>query len=314
MTATTTRTNSRSVAVEDLPKAIKIGENRIGTFAHGARANNFNLWAFEGLDSGTFINTTAGVKRVCWKCAGSGFLAEYAGIFDGVCMACNGGGTTSVFAPNMEGARRKAYTAIKRQEREAAKRAAQAAADAKARAAHFAEWIDINQAFVVTLAQFIKTHQLAKTIDTNGYKRAAHGDDVTLIEMAEDIMSRNVLTESQLAYANTLLERVAARKTAGEATRYAADVDAKITVTGKVTRTIELEPVDVGYGNVSYRRMILIEGTGEQAGCIFKWIGTSNLAFELEEEAQVKLAATVKKHDIYNDTKQTVITRCRVTK
>jgi hypothetical protein len=314
MTATTApRTNSRKVAVEDLPQATKVGEVNIGVFRWGAKAHRFNKWIFEGLDSGTFINTDQGVKRICWKCDGTGCLPEHMGVFDGVCFACNGIGTSSLFAKDMEAARRKAYTTIKRQEREAAKRAAQAEADRLARETEFKTWLAANKAFVVTLAKFIKSNKLTKTITkSNGYTVDAPGDDITLIEFAEDVMAKRTLTDKQVKFVSDLMERVAARKAEAEATRYAAPEGTRFTFTGKVTHSINLEPKDVGYGHVSYQHMVVLAGTGEWAGCFFKWIGSANLAWELEVDTEYKLTGTVKKHDIYNDTKQTILTRCKL--
>jgi hypothetical protein len=316
MSATKTTTTKAPVA---LPAIIDHGMiEGVGAFSsavhhpkrkvHGAKLRHIT---FEGLS--VSFGVGAKVYRLCWKCDGegwSGSLSYYQGVYDGVCFGCNGAGYTSVYADTVEQAQIKAGRAIAAEARKIARENAKAEAALAERKAKFAAWVTENKTFITILTTFIKTYKLVKeTKAADGYVRQADGDDVSIIEFAEDIMRGHILTAKQISFAISLMAKVQERKAAGEATRYAADVKARITFTGKVTRSIELQPVDLGYGNVSYRRLVIIEGTGEHTGCIFKWIGTSTLAFTLEEGEEVKLTGTVKDHTTYNDAKQTVMTR-----
>src|SRR5579872_246628 len=302
MTATTAparKTAPKRVAVVTPPAMTSKGDIRIGMendkrpIAYELKGAKLQLIEFEG--HGIPLGVGAKVYRLCWKCNRSGNLGYHRNVYGGICFACNGAGYTSIFAETVEEAGIKAARQIAADERREARRLAQAEADRIQREAEFTAWLAANKAFVVKLAKFIKTNKLAKqVVRADGFVRDAHKDDVELIYFADTILTRNTLTDKQMEFVSDLINRVAARKAAGEATRYAADEGARITFTGKVTRSIHLEPRDVGYGNVSYRRMILIDGTGDWAGCIFKWIGTSNLAFELEEDQDVTLKATVK--------------------
>lgn len=93
----------------------------------------------------------------------------------------------------------------------------------------------------------------------------------------------------------------AAAKTASQ--RYAGEVGSKIAFTGKVVVTFACESV---YGT---RYMVVIEGEGDDAGAVVKTTGTSKFHYAAERGDVVTIKATVKEHDVYNGTKQTVVIR-----
>jgi hypothetical protein len=269
----------------------------------------------EGLYYNLGILKDGRVFKLCGKCAfngNTGHLPHYGGIYGGQCFECGGAGHVGLYANTVDEAKAKAAKSIRarrlREEREARK-AAEAAAR---REAEFKKWVAKNAAWVKTVAAFVKTNKITKTIEDNGYVKDAHNDDILLLEFVEKILARSILTDKQIDYVNDLVERIGKRKARGAATRYAAAVGATIVFTAKVTHSISLEPKEVGYGHKSYQHMVILAGTGEWEGCTFKWVGTSDLAWKLAVDAEYKLSAAVKKHALRNDAKQTIITRAKL--
>lgn len=95
--------------------------------------------------------------------------------------------------------------------------------------------------------------------------------------------------------------REAAARTAAQ--RFIGTEGDKITFTGKVVVTFDMESV---YGT---RVLVVIEGTGTDAGATLKTVGTSAFHFAAERGEVVTVKATVKDHETYNGTKQTVVLR-----
>lgn len=96
----------------------------------------------------------------------------------------------------------------------------------------------------------------------------------------------------------------AAAQAAAEAAQSFAGVEGdKITFTGTVTVTFACESV---YGT---RYMVIVEGTGANAGQTVKTVGTSAFHFEAERGDVVTVKATVKGQEVYKGTKQTVVIR-----
>lgn len=90
---------------------------------------------------------------------------------------------------------------------------------------------------------------------------------------------------------------------AADAQRYLGETGAKITFTGKVVVTYTCESV---YGT---RYLVVIEGQGDDAGATVKTIGTSEFHYAAERGEVVTIKATVKDHEEYRGTKQTVVIR-----
>jgi hypothetical protein len=81
------------------------------------------------------------------------------------------------------------------------------------------------------------------------------------------------------------------------------------TVKDKVELTVtvsSIRPVDNGYG-VSYLYTMT-----DQAGHVFKWFSSSRALGDEVTGKPVVIKGTVKGHELYNEVKQTMLTRCKV--
>lgn len=81
--------------------------------------------------------------------------------------------------------------------------------------------------------------------------------------------------------------------------RYVGTVDEKITLTGTITRLID---IDTTWGT----SMLVIIDTGE---AVAKMFTSAAWAFDVDENTTLTITGTVKAHEEYRDTKQTVLTR-----
>jgi hypothetical protein len=88
-----------------------------------------------------------------------------------------------------------------------------------------------------------------------------------------------------------------------DAQRYAGVEGGKVTVTGTVKVNAHVES---RYGS---SRLVIIEGTGDDAGVTLKTFGTSAWHYDVEVGDDVEVTATVKSHEVYGGTKQTSVIR-----
>lgn len=92
------------------------------------------------------------------------------------------------------------------------------------------------------------------------------------------------------------------------AQRYAGEPGDKLPpVTGVVARALTIEQ-QFGY-RTTHSRLVIIEGTGPDEGITLKTFGTSNWHWDTEEGQTVTVTGSVKAHEEYAGTKQTVIIR-----
>lgn len=151
------------------------------------------------------------------------------------------------------------------------------------------------------------------------------------IEAAEKAIARNIRARAAAAakraaeWAAGQAERDAKERAAAEfeahrenerinaaaATRYAAEVGAKVSVTGTVAVAMYLEPTQYGW---SGRMLVVVEGTGSDAGVVVKVTSGARSLFGLERGETVTITGTVKAHAVYEDKAQTVLDRPKVTK
>jgi hypothetical protein len=221
--------------------------------------------------------------RVCWKCGGTGYLPEYGNVFEGVCFNCNGSGLGHVYdtkAKAMDAVRRN--LAKQRTDTAKAEQARIAAEAAQAqREAAWDAWLPGNTDVVEFVAD------------------AYSNDSVPFLNRMHEILYNSTpLSENQTAAVRKMMAEQ-------DAQRFGGQPGEKITFTGKIVKTFS------GASDYGLYYMVVVEGIDTFSGVTFKMTGTSKLHIELQdcEDDIVTIAATVKKHDLYNGTKQTVMLR-----
>lgn len=221
--------------------------------------------------------------RVCWKCDGTGNLPEYGNVFEGVCFNCNGSGIGHVYADNT-----KAMDAVRRsltkQRNDAIKAEAARIAAEAAQAQREAEW----------------DAWLPKHADVVEFVAHAYSNDSIpfLDDMHMLLHNSTPLTENQTAAVRKMMAEQ-------DTQRFGGQPGEKITFTGRITKTF------CGASDYGLYYMVVVEGIDTYQGVTFKMTGTSKLHIELQdaEDDIVTITATVKKHDMYKGTKQTVMLR-----
>lgn len=216
----------------------------------------------------------------CGKCHSSGFLPHYIGIFDGVCMACNGTG--------MLGTRKVAVYPVEIAEKRAAAKAEKAAAKI---AAERAEAEAANARWADAIA-WGKT-QREDSFEYSVAHKADHGP----------------LTEKQgeaLAAAMERKQRWAEERAAAEAAKANEHLGAegeRVEFDGTVVFTKSL-----GWGEFGERWIVKFE---DERGNVAVWF-TGDRGADFERGDRAKVRGTVKSLDEYQGRKSTVLTRCRV--
>jgi hypothetical protein len=106
------------------------------------------------------------------------------------------------------------------------------------------------------------------------------------------------------------LAAVMRRVSAAQATsRYAGDLDAVVSVTGRVKVVMSVN----GWGGRS-QRMIVLEGTGEHAGITLKTYTAAGAAWDLEKGQEgVTVTGTVSKHTERSGARETTVKRPKIT-
>lgn len=105
--------------------------------------------------------------------------------------------------------------------------------------------------------------------------------------------------ELEAAHAAALEE--AARREALEARRWIGTEGGKVTVSGTVTRAFSV------WSRFGSSMLVVIEGTGDDAGVTLKTFGTSDWHYDREEGEAVRITATVKAHELYDGVRETVV-------
>jgi hypothetical protein len=268
-----------------------------------------NAQEIADLTAGYFTLTDGRVGKSCWKCAGTGFLPEYAGIHNGVCYACNGRKYTRTDATREAAAKyearliktrtaRQAAAAAKRDANTAAfiaDREAKEAAAAVIAAAEYDAWATTNPA----LAAWVET------VRVNRPERA-----VFVLDFAPSRETGARLTPGQA----NLLSKIHGEAVANAAITWVhlpAGKGEKATFTGTVTKAMTLEG-NYGY-TTTYTRLILVEVITPDGVATVKMTTTALWAGAVEKDQTVTVTATVKDHGSYNGRPQTVVTRPKLT-
>jgi hypothetical protein len=297
-----------------------------------------------------FANVDGHWVAVCGRCGGEGEM-PYKHMHGGVCYGCNRTGLRpDIFTGNVAERDAFVYPWALKKERErvaAEKRAAKMHAK---RVAAWERWEAANAELVAwcrsltpdSVEEYDETRQ--SLADTREDAERLYGEGETLVRSGQfdegvhagrwwadfHVVDRSEVFNSYGHRAANLIKRVResdepldGRQTAlltkimrsaveAEATtRYAGDVGAEVTVTGRVKR---VKIVD-GFNSWSpSRRMIVLEGTGEHAGITVTVYSGSAAAKGLEEGQEgVTVAGTVSKHKEYSGARETAVGRARIT-
>lgn len=84
---------------------------------------------------------------------------------------------------------------------------------------------------------------------------------------------------------------------------YAGEVGEKLTITGTITR---LKPIEQNYGYTPTTSMLVVIETGTTVAKMFT---SAAWAWDVEQGDEVTITGTVKAHEEFNDTQETVLTR-----
>lgn len=289
----------------------------------------------------TFADTGERWAEVCGRCDGAGSLPEYAHVFEGVCMGCNGrglhGSTYATRSTLDAGMRRWAA----KQHREAEAAAAKAAEERARAEAAYKRWADKNGDLIAWCKSLSPdsvdeyTDSRVEIEDTREQAERLYHDNEFLIrsEQLQDgpeagrwwaNIGVTVREERFGSYGRRagaliidvrdghaldakqtgLLNFVMRRAIEAQAvTRWAGKEGDMVTVTGIVKR-IAVERGDHG----SYRRLV-IEGTGEHAGITLKASSSAKAAKALEEGDTVTVTGTVSRTGAYNGARETTVSR-----
>lgn len=192
---------------------------------------------------------------------------------NGRCFKCGGSGVIGALGTEDQ-ARKWAHKTATRRAKAAAKKQAEKAAVQSARDA----WYDEHPGVFDTLMEM----SLADN-------RLAH----------DLIQQEYPFTEKQAAL---VLRMVEAYKKPKPESHYVGQVGDKVSVSGKI---INVRNIEGFYGP---SRLIVVDAGGE----IVKTFSTARWVWDAEVGQEVNLSGTVKSHEEYNDTKQTLLTRTKV--
>ena len=131
-----------------------------------------------------------------------------------------------------------------------------------------------------------------------------------LIELAQQAHCRP-LTDKQTAAVMPAVARADARHAEdvakADASRYADGVEGEtVTVTGVVTVTMVYD------GDFGSRKMMVVTGTGDDEGVTVKTVGTGKTLWEVGKGDTVEITGAIKDKTMYQETRQTVLTRAKV--
>jgi hypothetical protein len=223
----------------------------------------------------------ASFRSKCIRCGGAGGFKEWPGY---TCYRC--GGSRYEAQPTRE----RLYTADEIDRLDAIKAKKDAGRAAKAAAAK----AEADAAREARIAALRASEALYADLEAE-----AAGDDF-LTDILDKWADRD-LTVGQREAATAAIARIRAKREQAANARHVGTVGAKMDFTGKIEAVVSLGPD--AYGN--HRRLVRIV-TSEGAQLV--WFTTGQVP---AQRAAVTGTATVKKHDTYNDTAQTIITRAK---
>jgi hypothetical protein len=231
----------------------------------------------------------------CFRCGGTGVFSQ----FHGVCFRCGGTGRdpqakcyTFIGEPTeafVEFVTKREETRRKTAETRAARKAAKRAAD-------LAAWrLEIEA-----------DDDLAEVFDYASDFTGASFDiwDRCRAKLTMPTVKQRACLLRSIGWAKDRADRNAERSAVRAASNYVGEVGERITVTATLEKVISYES-QWGGGYISIFR----DGNGN---CL-KWgnaLSDSN-GYSVAEGEEVTLTGTVKKHDIYNGERQTVLLRCK---
>lgn len=134
-----------------------------------------------------------------------------------------------------------------------------------------------------------------------------YAENMRTLANGETVTSRNVglLVSAVGAYNREMGEVI--KREARKASEYVGKVGDKIEISGTVERSFPFENTFSPYGGMC--EILVIRGAD---GNVYKWKASSLTGFDVGDV--VKGKATIKAHELYRDTKQTVVTRAKLTK
>lgn len=297
-----------------------------------------------------FAETGEGWVEVCGRCAGTG-MTPYAWVHKGVCYGCNGTGLRGdIFIGTEEQRDAFVYAWALRKDRARVADEKRAAKVHAKRVAAWERWEAANGELITwcrsltpdSVEEYDEGRQSLADTREEAERILCEGETLVRSGQFEDgvhagrwwgdfhIVDRVEVFSSYGHRAANLIKRVRegdepldGRGTAlltkimrsvvqaQATTRYAGDVGAEVTVTGRVKRT---KIVDGFQSWSPSRRMIVLEGTGEHAGITVIAYSGSAAAKALEEGQEgVTITGTVSKHKEYSGARDTTVARPTIT-
>lgn len=268
---------------------VEVTEGQTVTVGHTHAYRNLPTGQYVTVNGETFLRVGGDLYTTCGFCNfhRPGCKAEYAGVYDGVCFQCAGHGLRkkvgTVEAAAKVARRRqtdRARAERKRQEKEAAQVVARD------------EWVAANPELAARLAEV----------------RQAEDVPGLVVEFAQRV-TWQPLTEKQTAFAAELVDEYdewVAAEAAKPPARYVGEPGSKDKVT--VTGTVAVAMTVPGYAYGSSDKLVVIEGTGDDAGVTVKVVGSAAWLWEVERGDAVTVTGKVKRHTDYNGTPQTQLT------
>ena len=149
-------------------------------------------------------------------------------------------------------------------------------------------------------AEFVKWSKPHKKL--LGDIKNAEGNTL-LADLARKLAGHRQLTERQLEAAAAIIERIKEREVEGRTSEYV----------GEIKERIEFDAEVMGvYGTEGFYGHTDIVKFKDSDGNHFTWFASDYA--DLERGDRMTIKGTVKKHDVYREIKQTVVTRCKYTK
>lgn len=220
-------------------------------------------------------------REACYRCGGRG--GSDAWRYTGwTCYRCGGSGS--------EMRAHKVYTAeklaqlIKAEEQRRAKKVAEADRKAERDRLDFIAWVK-DGGHGATIGRILRTAKLSN-IDF-------------LTNIASRIRKQMPLSDKQVSVAIRVIDSMEKRVAEDAASEHVGDIKQRLEFEGEVVFSTERE---------SYYGVTTIIKIKDEKGNLFTWFASGFHA--LVRGDRVKIRGTVKKHDMYNGVKQTIITRC----
>ncbi len=123
------------------------------------------------------------------------------------------------------------------------------------------------------------------------------------LDLASKLRSHWTLSEKQMDAAAWIIERNAERAVQDSTSAYVGDIKDRIEFEAMVEFTKEF---DGFYGTSTVIKLRDLDGN------VFTWFATG--CHDVNRGDRVSIKGTVKKHEVYQGTKQTILSRCKITK